>query len=384
MGGERFALAGALWAAVLLGLWVCRRQSPLHLAVLALFATGLVGSFFPLMTLFVEPSTWRNVSGIPPHVVLATQVDYLAYAAGLLAACLIASQLGWLRTSEPDERREQTEWVVHRDLAVSAGMVLLGGALYGFYVYQVGLAPLTNRFDYAQKYLVSAGLGPLTFGLPMMIAGCLWAEGSEMSRRRKNLFLAVGLAIAVWSIAFISVRTNLVILMMGYAFIVCRRRRVTVRAVRPGLVVLLIVGYLGLEGFSLFRGVYRGDLRDAVQVLESQGETALASVVGGSELSHPFITTAEVRTSAMPGELAGRSYVDGVLALVPRSLNPDRPLTLSERFVWSHYAWVAAVGGGRGLQHRRRGLAQLRERVGGPSSSPRCSASSSCGSSDDG
>jgi len=104
--------------------------------------------------------------------------------------------------------------------------------------------------------------------------------------------------------------------------------------------------YAGLESFALLRGVYRGDFAQALTRLEAQGELVFAAAVGGSELSHPFITAGEVLREREAGELAGQSIVDGVAACLPRGLYPDRPLYLSEQFVRSNYADLAARGGG--------------------------------------
>jgi hypothetical protein len=104
--------------------------------------------------------------------------------------------------------------------------------------------------------------------------------------------------------------------------------------------------YLALESFALFRGTYRGDLGNAFAVMHSQGERAIASAIGGSELSHPFVTAGEVLRAREGAELHGSSLVDGVLACLPHGLWPERPLLLSEQFVRSNYADLAARGGG--------------------------------------
>ncbi|MFM7296123.1 MAG: O-antigen polysaccharide polymerase Wzy, partial [Planctomycetota bacterium] len=190
------------------------------------------------------------------------------------------------------------------------------------------------------------GLGPLQLGMPIMIVGCLWIEASALPRATKNLFLPVALAICVWSVAFISVRTNAVVLVVGYLAILARRHHFELRSIRPWMVASALVLYASLESFALLRGVYRGDLSQALARLEAQGEMVFAAAVGGSELSHPFITTGEVLREREAGELAGQSILDGVAACLPRGLYPDRPLYLSEQFVRSNYAELADRGGG--------------------------------------
>ncbi|MCC7014024.1 MAG: hypothetical protein IT454_15815 [Planctomycetes bacterium] len=346
METERVLWIVLLWSTVAAGLYLLRRRSPFHLPVLALGVTALVGSFFPIASAFIEPSSWRNLDFLSPDIVVATQAQYACFALGLLASVLLSAQVGWLAPARAVEEGAPRADSDARDLCVATLLVLTGLALYGLYVQRVGTAALFDREDYAHKYLLSQGLGPLQFGLPTAIVGCLWAEASDLPRALKNMFLPVALAIIAWTVAFISVRTNAVILVLGYLSIVAWRRRLELRGVRLSLLCALLALYLALESFALFRGVYRGDLAEALWILQTQGERAIASAVGGSELSHPFVTAGEILRGREAGELAGRSLLDGIAACLPRGLYPERPLMLSEQFVRSNYAELAARGGG--------------------------------------
>lgn len=341
---ERFLVAALLWSLVATGLWWRRRRSPLYLPTLALLATGLVGTFYPLATSFIAPTSWRNLSHLSDELVVATQLQYVAYAAGLLASAWMAMQVGW--TSAPAARISTNRDTSQRDFVVAATLVVVGGALYALYVQRVGLSALSNREDYAFKYLMSQGLGPLQFGLWMMIAGCLWAEASALAPVERSAFRACAVAVALWSIAVISVRTNFAILVVGFLAIHCRRAGWELRRVKPALIALALAMYFVLETFALFRGAYKGDVGEALWMLQGRGMETIAAAIGGSELSHPFITASEIFYDREPGSLAGRSLLDGVLAFVPRGIYPDRPLMLSEQFVRSNYLEVASRGGG--------------------------------------
>ena len=336
------ALVVAIWSIVIAALWRLRGHSPLFLPTLALVVTALVGSFYPVASTLVEPSSWRNLDLLSPEIVLQTQLQYVAFAGGLLLAVFVASQLRWL--AKPKTAASSS--AAPRDLITGSALIAIGFALYAAYAQQVGFAALTDREDYALKYLLGRGLGPLQLGMPIMIVGCLWIEGSALPRTTKNLFLPVGAAIALWSVAFISVRTNAVVLVLGYLTILARRRDFQLQRIRPWMVLGGLALYAALESFALLRGVYRGDLSEAVGRLEAQGELVLAAAVGGSELSHPFITAGEVLREREAAELAGASLVDGIAACLPRGLYPERPLYLSEQFVRSNYAELAARGGG--------------------------------------
>jgi hypothetical protein len=343
---ERFVLAFLHWCVIAGALVLLRKRSPTHLFVLALFSTALVGTFYPLLSSFIEPSTWRNVSQPSEALVLDTQKEYLAYAVGLFCALLAARALGrGQRASAPVPRVEPS--VRRRDLTVAFGLITIGAALYLVYLAGVGIEALLNREDYAEKYLLSSGLGPFAFGIMIMIAGCLWAEASDIAPRYRNAARMVAAGLTVWSVGLISVRTNVVVLCLGYAWIFCTKRRVELQRVRLSLVAALLVTYVGLEGFSLFRGATQeAGLESALTLIGRQSEDSLASVVGGSELSHPFLTTMEVAQSERAGELGGRSYLDAIPALAPIALVPDRPETLSEGFVRTQYGDIAARGGG--------------------------------------
>ena len=85
----------------------------------------------------------------------------------------------------------------------------------------------------------------------------------------------------------------------------------------------------------------------AVEIARNlDADESLGGVVGGSELSHPFITTAEVLQYEESGVLLGESYVDAVLAFIPLFLVPERPSTSAQDFVAEYYPALDARGGG--------------------------------------
>jgi hypothetical protein len=287
--------------------------------------------------------------------VLGAQREYLGFAVGLLLVCGLAWMPGWqgidaIRVGgRPRLRRHQVEELTRRDLILASSLIVVGGLLYFGYVTRVGLGVLVDRDDYGRKYLLSEGLGVLAVGLILMMAGCLWAEVSPLSRARKAPFRLIALALAIWSVGFMSMRSNMMALLLGYLWIHCRRRGVMVGGIRLRFLLVIALGYVGMESFSVLRGSWSMGRGEAWELVRSNPEESLASIVGGSELAHPFLTTLEVMQSHMPGELAARSYRDALPALVPRALDPDRPETLSEGFVREHYAQYAELGGGTGF-----------------------------------
>jgi len=347
---ERLTVAAPLIALVLWVLYAVRRRSPLEPSILLLGTTALVGVFFPIGAALVKPLTWRHGAHLPNEVVLATQWQFLAFAAGV---ALIVARVRWRRVDSTPSRapapQDAQPSTALRDLVVSGGLVIGGGLLYALYVHKVGLGPLLDRHNFAEKYRVSSGLGALYFGLNLVIVGCLWAESSAFTGRMRRAFRAVAAAVLVWSFAFVAVRTYAVALFLGYLYIACRRSEFSLSRIRPWVVVVLLVGYVGVESYAMLRGAWRGSLVEAMQTLEREQrglDRSLGQVIGGSELSHPFLTAMELREFEEAGALGGSSYVGALLGMLPLSLYPDRPPTPAQDFARRHYPALEARGGG--------------------------------------
>jgi hypothetical protein len=349
---ERWLLALALYAVGIFGLWLLRRQSPFSLPVIGLGATMLIGTFYPLMSLYVQPRSWRNTENISEAALLATQVEYLSFAVGLVIALLVACVL---RRDALDTQGAAAEvaapgrFVRFRDGVIAWGLVLGGGLLYGAYVAQVGLGTLLVTDDFASKYLESRGMGTLQFGLNLMIAGALWGEVSRPSRASRFGLRCVAAMVFVWCFLFIAVRSQGVAVILGYLAAYCMNHSVQIRRVKPRAVILLFAAYFAAESYAIVRSSWMGsgDFMRAVEIARSaDSDDSLSGVVGGSELSHPFLTAAELLQYEEGGELLGESYVNAATAFIPLFLLPDRPMTLSEEFVSEYYPAVDDRGGG--------------------------------------
>ncbi len=346
---ERLFWAAALFAVAGLALLLLRRQSPLSIPVLAVGITAVVGVFYPLASLVVEPRSWRNLSDLSEEALLGTQVDYLAFAVGLTLAVFLAGALRPRGLAAQSSAPEASRRIAFRDAFTTWALLLVGAALYSEYVRRVGYATLSSTHDFAEKYYASRGLGTLLLGLNLMIAACLWAEAGAVGRGTRLALRAVGGAILFWAIAIIAVRTYAAALVLGYVFVFCERRCIQLRRVRVGVLVLMFAAYLGLEGYAILRSTWTrtGDLGAAISMAAKVGkDDALGSVIGGSELSHPFLTAAEIQQFEEPGALRGASYVEAVQVFVPLFLWPDRPTTLAQRYVAEYYPALDARGGG--------------------------------------
>ena len=153
----------------------------------------------------------------------------------------------------------------------------------------------------------------------------------------------------IWSIAFLAVRTNAVVLGLGYAFVYCKRNGVRFDRLKFGLVLSIVAAWGGLELFGIFRATYQGDLGEAVETVASLGVTessAIGTMLGSSELAHPFYTSMELRSADHGADLGGASYMRAFQVLIPLSIYPDRPNSLAQEFVARHYPSLAERGGG--------------------------------------
>ncbi|MEL6716388.1 MAG: hypothetical protein AAFP86_21595 [Planctomycetota bacterium] len=178
---ERLLLAVPTLAALLMALWSSRRRSPLSPTVVALGVTAVVATFFPLLSALVRPLSWRHGVHLSSEHVLAAQVQYLGFALGLAATCAslrLRRATGAPRPSRPVSARARRGPTAAdaraRDGIVAAGLVAGGALLYAVYVWKVGLGPLLDRSNFAEKYRVSSGLGTFYAGLNLVIAGCLF------------------------------------------------------------------------------------------------------------------------------------------------------------------------------------------------------------------
>lgn len=346
---ERLALVLPTAALVLWALWCARHRNALSPSVLALAITGVISVFYPVASLLVEPFAWRHAVHLPDEFVLSAQGEYLAFAVGL---CAVIARVRLTRRrvfASPTARERDPVAVRQRDRLVAYGLIAGGGLLYAIYIAKVGLGPLTDRSNFAEKYRVSSGLGTFYAGLSLMIVGCLWAEASELPNRTKRLFRVCAGGILAWTLLVVAIRSYAVALVLGYLYLWAKRRDFRVSSVRPSLILSMFLAFVGVEMYSLLRGMWEGSISSAVVALQDElphMERTLGRVVGGSEFSHPFLTMMELDRYERAGELGGSSYVDGVAVLAPVWLVKERGISVAQQFVNAHYPEFAARGGG--------------------------------------
>lgn len=346
---ERVALALPVIVLTVCTLWVARRRNVVSPSVIAVGMTAIISVFFPLLSAFFEPSSWRHGVYLGDEYVLGAQTQYLAFTVGL---CAIAMRVRLTRGrpgSGPTVRKRDAAATAHRDQLVALGLVVGGGLLYAIYIAKVGLGPLLDRSNFAEKYRVSSGMGTFYAGLNLMMVGCLWAEASELPARTTRLFRLCAGLILFWAVAVVAVRSHVATLGLGYLYLWAKRREFRVSSVRPSMILALCLAYVGIEAYSLLRSFWDGSLSSAVVSFQEEMpelDSTIGQVVGGSELSHPFLTMMELDRHELAGELEGAGYVQGLLGFLPVWLVPDRGISVAQEFARRHYPDLAERGGG--------------------------------------
>lgn len=356
MESQRLTLAFLLLLVCAVGVLLLRRRSPLHPMILALATTALIGCFYPVLSIWIEARSWRFAVHAEAPLIVAVQLEYLIYASCLLAAFLFwRGKSGQQANPRVYDVAPGRNYMRHRERLVPLGLVAAGLALYGLYVVQVGFAALMDRDNFALKYQMSDGLGPLVLGLHLAILGCFWAEASEvLPRHAKRIYRVIAVCIVAWSLAVIAQRTNAVIIAIGYATIICNHRGVQLRRLRPGLVLAILALYASVEAFSIIRATWKDGLDASLSALshfKDAEDGAFATLLGGSELSHPVFTSIELMQMEDAGALGGRSYLAAPATLVPKSIASERPNTLAQEFVATNYPALAERGGGAAFSH---------------------------------
>ena len=338
----------ALIALGFFSLVMMRRESPLHLTVVLMGMTVIVGLNFPIGWHLVELITWRDLSDYSTGIGATIQWDYFAFGLGILATYILFKRPVPACQSNLS-KAPLTGTVVSRDEVVIGVLTSTGLALYLFFILKIGLETLLFTGDLARQYLLARGLGHLKVGLHLIILACLWAETGRVRRALRVLMGMIAACIIVWGLLFIHVRTYPAYLVVGYLSIFFRRRGVKIATIRSRYLLFLIFFFVFFQVVAFYRGyLARGLSTSEIFTAETLNDIS-DKVVGVwlvSEISHPFVTAFELRRDEEKSPSWGRSYLGSPLVALPRFILPTRPETQSVWFVQKYYPAVARRGGG--------------------------------------
>jgi oligosaccharide repeat unit polymerase len=337
-------MLGALVGTYLVALWYRCARHPDDLVEMDTMFLMFLGIYLviPIIAFVI----WQELGDAPPFISLIahfeSDVTVLALAAVLGFLLGYATALGpaltWLLpcADGPWRRRE--------GLAVSWGLLMVGGALLALLVGSVGLEIFTES-DYVRSFEATAGLGVLAGGVMLSQLGLvvLYLTMAERDRRPPVLPLVL---FAVLALLLFRIGLRRIVLETGLALLVTHHfyvRKFRLRTLAAGAVAaLLVFSVVGLARSYLAEGLAGMTTR----VTEEFGFAALIDL-----MAEP-ITVLLALTETMyqlPGQepfWLGRTFVEAFEILVPRPLYPDRPLAPSQWFVNLVDPVVAAAGGG--------------------------------------
>lgn len=337
---------------VIVGLYALRNTQLSNLSAIFLIAMTIRVLYFPIMASIFVPIGWRNLYGFDANLIGSVVWEYCLFMASFLICYLLI-----VRYSKsvkpyafPRKQRIKNVKTASFESVFVVSLIVIGLILYLAYIDKVGISALFNRNNYAMKYEASKGAGALSLGLYFVIAAIIWAE-SVPKINKLILYFSRSLAAAVvaWGLLYISVRTPVAILLLGYIIVWTRKRGMTLKKVRPTIVItgLLLWGIFAIFGQIRGQLKYISDPSQLERVVLAAGSKIGGYLAEGSEWAAPFITFGEVLRDYQPAQLGPLHYVEDLATLIPVALYPGtRPEGLAQKFAQSHYPSLYFRGGG--------------------------------------
>lgn len=225
--------------------------------------------------------------------------------------------------------------------AISRPLYWLGGgcllALVGFYRYELGAVG-----TYQGNYSIAYSSPLFSFFIELVVTSLSVAAGvlgCRESNKRPVLAFIVVLPIVAWSIYSSDKDPMLLGLLGGGAYFVQQRRKHQVRVIAAIILCCVLSGPLvGL--FSTYRA-------EGVLVAD---DFRIQSLMLERDPMGPMVSLAEILQDDAVAHQYGLTYADSLVLLIPKSIWPDRPLDLSERFIRERLAgWQPGMGMGYSL-----------------------------------
>ena len=289
---------------------------------------------------------WQTLGDEPGFVDLVTHFDFHVVVVAILALVAFLwgySSLVGAAAARLGPRTDGT-WNRGEGRAISWTLLVLGAALVGALVWNVGLDTLTES-EYARVYEVTAGLGVLAGGVMLIQVGLvvLYLASAERGRRAPIVPLILFVVLAL---VMLRIGRRRVVLETGLALLAAHHfsvRKVRLRALASaGALALIVFSVVGLARAYLAEG-FGGIVGHVVE------EFGLVEIV--RLMSEP-ITVLLALTETMyqvPGQESfwlGKTFLDAFEILVPLPIHPSRPLAPSQWFVDLFDPVIAARGGG--------------------------------------
>lgn len=279
------------------------------------------------------------ISGIPIGVPAMVQLQIvtmgtfalLAFTAGYhatgFAPFAVAHSAADGAPSHPETVGRPIYWL--------GGVCLL--ALLAFYRYELGAVG-----TYQGNYSIAYSSPLFSFFIELVVMSLALAAGvfgcREANRRPAVAFLVI-LPVVVWSIYSSDKDPMLLGLLGGGAYFVQQRRKHQMRVIASIIVACSLAGPLvGL--FSTYRA-------EGTLVAD---DFKFHSLMLERDPMGPMVSLVEILQDDGLSYRYGLTYLDSLVLLIPKSIWPDRPLDLSERFIRERLAgWQPGMGMGYSL-----------------------------------
>ena len=345
-------IASSMCIVILLLVYLCFVKGKLinDLSLMMTASVFLVSLFFPVLSMIVEPVTWRNLDGIDSGNLSYLQWQYFFF---LLGCVIFTAFFGYkvdLVKQVESPRSSGKGFSINKREFFSLTLIVVGGTLYGYFILSVGINNLIAIDVLSDKYEAASGKGIFYIGLNFIILGILIAEHNSVSKKFRFFCRAAAICVIVWALAYIHTRTYAAILLLGYFSIYITNQQILISSIRFKYITWGLVLWLFLEMFSIGRSFisagYGMQLAEMKVYLVENVEETIGAVVGGSDFSHPFITFWELSMNEEAGSLLGQGFLDGIKSVLPSVLVGDKPATTAQWFVNKYYPDFAARGGG--------------------------------------
>jgi len=313
------------------------------------YGFALYGLSVPTSMLFDIPLVdFRYMPGHIGAAAIKTLFLYNISFLTLLVGYFVGTRQKMVRRSSASP----TDWNYHRLIIASAILVGSGLLLFGIFLYRIGGVSFYLSLPYDEAMGLHYGLGYLVAGWVLLQLGLVLLFHLAVhlrSYRFKVAFLGLTVPYAVFAI--LSGRRILLVTLgfgcvVGYHYLVRRIRFRSLLLVAVPFFLMLI--FVRVSRF--YPGVdLGGKLSLAYEAVSTADPTHLSPA--NLEFGSAFFLTQDIidHVDSKGDYWNGRSYVQGILNVIPSFIYEGRPMALDEWYVSSFYRFMWYSGGSFGF-----------------------------------
>jgi hypothetical protein len=227
-------------------------------------------------------------------------------------------------------------------------MLLLGFVIY--FPYITAAASSLSSSNLAEKYSATAGLGFFSFGFEILVGAVIFLMLSTKSKILRNILIVIWCILVIFALLVLKARYEFIMLAGGLWFIQCCKNNTRIRDVNILYLFLAVILIFILEVFSIMRNFDGANLVGLKDIFWDRTSTIFGSLIGGSELVHPFITASEIVSSQQSNTPHEYTRLGLITNLLPSFLQlQDGFLNEAQIFSRDNYPDLYLRGGGTGF-----------------------------------